>query len=80
MMDEVSRNTSQKGDGYIGSKVLVYAQGMVPHIKVNTKDKRWTILRLTALKGDPVMGIVIFAGKREQAIMETGTDIFTDQL
>ena len=38
------------------------------------------MLGLTALNRDPVMCIVIFVGKREQAIMETGMDIFAKQL
>ena len=64
-MNEVGGNKSQKCDGHIGGKLLVYAQGMVPQIKVNAKDKRWTILVLTALNGNPKMYIVIFTGKRE---------------
>ena len=77
-MDEVGGNTSQKGDGHIGGKLLVCARGMVPHIQVHTKDKRWTMLGLTTLNIDLVMCIVIFVGKREQAIMETGMDILAE--
>ena len=47
--------------------------------KINTKEKRWTLLGLTSLNGEPVMCIIIFAGIREQAIYETGMDIFCEQ-
>ena len=80
VMDEVGGNTSQKGDGHMGGKLLVCAKGMVPQTKANTKDKHWTMLGLTALNGQPVMCIIIFAGKREQAIVETGMDIFAEQV
>jgi len=33
--------------------------------EVNTKDKHFTVLRLTALNGDAIMCVVIFAGIRE---------------
>ena len=32
-MNEVGGNTSQKGDGYIGSKLLVCGRGMTPQKK-----------------------------------------------
>ena len=53
---------------------------MTPKIKINTKDKRWTLLGLTSLNGGAVMCIVIFAGKREHAIYETGMDVFAEQV
>ena len=80
VMDEVGGNTSQKGDGHIGGKLLVCAKGMTPQIKINTKDKRWTLLGLTSLNGAAVMCIIIFVGVREQAIYETGMDIFAEQI
>ena len=52
---------------------------MEPQKKINTKDKHFTLLGLTALNGDPVMCVIIFAGMQEQAVVETGMDVFADQ-
>ena len=79
VMDEVGGGTSQKGDGHIGGKLRVCGKGMEVRQKINTKEKRWTLLGLTSLNGEPVMCIIIFAGIREQAIYETGIDIFCKQ-
>ena len=79
VMDEVGGNTSQKGDGHIGGELLVCAKGMIPKKKVNTKDKHFTVLGLTALNGDAIMCVVIFAGIREQAVVDTGMDVFAQQ-
>ena len=79
VMDEVGGNISKKGDGHLGGKLLVCEKGMEPQKTVNTKDKHFTLLGLTALNGDPVMCICIFAGIRETAIVETGMDIFAEQ-
>ena len=76
VMDEVGGNISQKGDGHMGGRLLVCEKGMDPQQTINTKDKHFTLLGLTALNGDPVMCICIFAGVRESAIVETGMDIF----
>ena len=65
---KVRGNTSQKGDGNIGDKLLVCTKGMAPQIKVNKKDKYWTLLGLAALSDNPSMCVVIFAEIREQAI------------
>ena len=78
VMDEVGGNTSQKGDGHKGGELFVCPKGMVPKQKANTKDKNFTLLGVTALNGDPVMCVVIFAGQRENRLWETGIDIFTE--
>ena len=78
-MDEVGGNTSQKGDGHIGGELLVCAKGMIPKKKVNTKDKHFTVLGLTALNGDAITCVVIFTGIREQAVVDTGMDVFAQQ-
>ena len=43
------------------------------------KDKHWTLLELTAINGDHIMCVVIFAGKRQQTVVETGCDVFAAQ-
>ena len=50
-----------------------------PQKMINTKDAHWTLLGLTSLNGDAVMCIIIFAGVRESAVVETGMDIFAQQ-
>ena len=51
---------------------------MVPKNKINAKEK-WTLFGLTSLNGNPVMCIIIFAGKRKQVIYKTGMGIFCKQ-
>ena len=79
VMDEVGGNISQKGDGHEGGKLLVCEKGVDPQKTINTKDAHWTLLGLTSLNGDAVMCIIIFAGVRESAVVETGMDIFAQQ-
>ena len=77
-MDEVGGNISQKGDGNKGDEKYITGKGMVPQLKSNAKDKHYTVLGLTALSGDPVMCVVIFAGTRENRLWETGIDSFAE--
>ena len=69
---------SQKGDGNKGGEKYITGKGMVPQLKSNAKDKHYTVLELTALSGDPVMCVVIFAGTRENRLWETGIDSFAE--
>ena len=46
-----------------------------PRRKINTKDKHYTILRLTTLSGKAIMCIVIFAGETPNTIIDTGLDL-----
>ena len=50
---------------------------MTLKIKTSTKDKHFTLIGPTALKGDPVMCVIIFSRKREIKLYETGMDVFT---
>ena len=70
--------TSQKGDEHIGGELLVCPKGTTPQKTINTKSKTWTLLGLTALSGDCAMCVLIFSGKRPQALWETGMDIFAE--
>ena len=75
VVDEVGGNTNQKGDGNVGGELQLCESGKTPQQKINTKDKHYTLLGLTALTGEPVMCIVIFAGTKEHAIVESGLDL-----
>ena len=70
----------KKNDRHIGGRKLVCGKRIVPQQRVNYKDKHWTLLELTALSGDPIMCVIIFAGKRHNPLCETGIDIFAEQV
>ena len=76
--ERVGGNTSQKRDGHIGGELLVCEKGATPQKTINVKDKRWTLLGLTSLSGDPIMCVIIFAGKRLQTIAETGMEFVVE--
>ena len=78
-MDEVGRNISQKGDGNKGGQLSVCAQIMTTQQKTSTKDKHLTLLVLTALNGDPVVCVIVFPGKCETILYETGLDAFAKE-
>ena len=80
VMDEVGGNTSQKGDGSNGGELHICSVGMTPQQKACTKEKHFTLLGITALNGDPVMCVIIFAGKRENKLYECGMDVFAEQI
>ena len=46
-----------------------------PQQKVSSKDKHYTILGLTVLTSEHVICVVIFAGKRNNALWELGLDL-----
>ena len=50
-------------------------QGKTPQIKINTKEKHYTVLAPKSLDGKPVMCCVIFIGKRINAMCETSLDL-----
>ena len=80
VMDEMGGNTNQKVDGNKGGQLMICGKDMVPQIKASTKDKHFTLLGLTALNVDPVMCILIIAGKRETKLYDCGMDIFAEKL
>ena len=74
-VDEVGNNIDMTGDGHHGGEmyVLLVDKGP-PKIKISTKNKHWTTLGLTAMNGDPVMCVIIFANKKRQVYNELGLD------
>ena len=74
MVDEVSGNASQKGDGCIGGKRLLCENGSVPRKVALHQDKHFTLLGFTALNGDAVMRCAIFSGVMQNPQAETGVD------
>lgn len=73
--DEVGGNLNMKGDGHCGGQKFLTGSGTVPYRKVSATEKRFTMIGLTALDGQPVMCILIIRGKRPHLDVETGIDI-----
>ena len=51
---------------------LLCPKGTIPQQKISTRDKHFTLMGLTLLSGDPVMCILIIAGKKPSALVELG--------
>lgn len=74
MGDEVVSNTSQQGDGHVGGRRYVVQCGYIPRQKASKKDRKFTVISLTNLKGEPVMCVVIIEGTARQLEVELGVD------
>ena len=74
--DEVGGNTLQKDGGKIGGEKWLTETGTIPQRKISTKNKHYTVLGLTLLSGDSFMCVVIMAGERPKAEVQSGIDMF----
>ena len=74
MMDEVGCNTSQEKDGRNGGEKYVCGVDEQPYVCSSTKSNHFTCLGLTSFDGEPVMCIVIIAGKTYDLAVEIGID------
>ena len=70
--DEVGGNINMTGDGHQGGQLLLCPKGTIPQQKISTRDKHFTLMGLTLLSGEPVMCILIIAGKKPNALVEMG--------
>ena len=70
--DEVGGNLNMAGDGHVGGERYLCEKNSVPQQKTSTKDKHFTLLPLTLLTGQPLMCILIIAGKKHDALTEMG--------
>ena len=73
-LDKLSGNTSQKGDGHVGGKMLVCGKGETPQTIMSVKSKHYTLMGITAFNGEVVMCVIIFSGLKPNALHETGFD------
>ena len=80
VMDEVGGKTNQKGDGNAGVQFQPCERGMMSQEKINTNDKHYTLLGLTALTGKTVMCIMIFSGIHPNEMVETGLDLMIETI
>ena len=71
-VDEVGSNLSQKGDGHIRGTKYMCEKGTVPQIKVQHREKFFTLLGFTALSSEPVLCLVSIAGIQMKINVETG--------
>ena len=61
--DEVGTDTAQDDDGHIGGQTYLSYRGRKIELTSSKASGRFTLMGLTAASGDPVMCIVIMAGK-----------------
>ena len=73
--DEVGGNLSMKGDGHVVGQKLLTGVGKIPQEKSSTRNRRFTMIGLTAFTGEPVMCILILEGKNPKGNIEAGIDI-----
>ena len=73
--DKVGGNLLMKGDGHTGGQKFLTGTGTVPYRKYSNSEKRFTLIGLTALDGQPVMCVLILKGNRRNLSIETGIDI-----
>ena len=76
VMDEVGSDLNMMNDGHLGGTKFITRRGNNAVINSTKKSKRFTVLGLTTLTGDPLMCVVIFEGKERNPLMESGIDIF----
>ena len=60
--DKVGENISMKGDGRAEGRLYLAAKGRVVYRKYCKADRKFTLIGLTSLSGQPVMCIVIIKG------------------
>ena len=75
VIDDVGGNINQIGNENVGGQLQMCEVVTTLQQKVNSRDKHYTLLGITALTGEPVMCIVIFSGKRHNPLWETGLDL-----
>ena len=68
--DEVGGSISMKGDGHRGGMLYVCGKKQVPKKNISTKSKKFTMIGLTALTGDPVLCILIIEDKTPNGAVE----------
>lgn len=75
-VDEVGANLNQKDYGqHVGGQKFICEVGSVSQLKISTKDRHFTLLGFTNLKGEPVMCLLILAGIEQKFEVETGIDL-----
>ena len=61
--NEAGANLYMTGDGHIGEEKFLCVKGYIAQIKSTRKSKRFTVIGITNLLGEPICFIVIIEGK-----------------
>ena len=64
----------------MGGKKVLCTRGKVPQRKSWFKDLHSTVMAPTTFEGEPVICLVIVKGKEPKTDVETGIDIFVDEV
>ena len=59
----------------MGGRLFLTGPGMVAAILSSKKDRKFTVIGLTALTGEPVMCVIIIEGSKGNLLLETGIDM-----
>ena len=62
--DEVGCNTSQTGDGHVGGETYMCDKNKIPQKIASKKNKRFTLLGLTLLTGEPLSKVLFSPVRR----------------
>ena len=73
--DELGGNISMKGDGHAGGRLYLAAKGRIAYRKYCKSDRKFTLIGLTSLTGQPVMCIVVIQGIMRNRAAEIGIDV-----
>ena len=76
VMDEVGGDLNMLNDRHQGGSKYICRKGETPKINATKKSKKFTVLGLTTLRGDPLMCVIILEGKERNVFMESGVDPF----
>ena len=74
VLDEVGCNTSQECDNNVGGKLLLTGRNNQVYRSISTYHNHFTVIGVTALNGDPVLCVVIIAGKNGKIPVVSGID------
>ena len=78
--NETGDNTHRKDDSKQGGEKRFVPLGNVPKCLVGVSNSHFTILPICNLKGELVLVVVIFKGKKFQSVWGLGVDIFAKEL
>ena len=79
VVDEVTSDLSQKGDGHIGGAKDACEKGIHAQNKVQHTDKHFTLIGFTALTGESMLCLVILADIQEALSVEADINPFVTQ-
>ena len=75
VMDEVGSNLNMMNDGHLGGMKFITRKGNNAIINSTKKSKRFAVLGLTLLSGEPLICVVIFEGKERSLVQESQVDV-----